>query len=103
MHRLVCSGYATPEQTGWDLMDSFTLDVILDVAYGEVVHGMNAEQKEEVDKALETVAETPETREAKSVPVTRRDGTVVHVSPERWNRLMSNRRATRSLDPRQKR
>lgn len=100
MHRLVCSGYARPGQASWDLLNAFSVDMILDFAYGEVVKDLDAEQRLEVDKALEKAIETALGEDAKTVPVKKSDGTVIYVSPERWNRLMNNRRTSRTLDPR---
>lgn len=103
MHRLVCSGYAASGQTGWDLLDSLTIDLILDFAYGEIVQGMTPEMKAQVDEELAKVSETvSQMRTEDKVAVTKRDGTVVYVSQERWKRLMNNRRAMGSLDPRRR-
>ena len=52
----MCSGYARPGQTSVQLLNSFDLGMLLDLAYGEIVSGLTDEQRAEVDKRLDEVA-----------------------------------------------
>jgi hypothetical protein len=89
VHRLVCSGYARPGQTGWDLLDTLETDVLLDVAYGEIIAGMPSEQQDEFDRALNEIGQPPE--EDVIVEVQRKsDGNVVQISEARLNQIRRN-------------
>lgn len=92
MHRLVCSGYGVPGQTGWQLLNSLALDVLIDLAYGMIVEGADEKQKKEFDQQLARYDRArPERDDGPKVEVTRHDGTVVQISKKRLERLQRNR------------
>lgn len=80
MHALVCSGYARPGQTGWALLDSIALDVLLDFAYIELTKGMSPEQVEDINKQLKALDPPSKTS---MVEVELSDGRVIEVSEAR--------------------
>jgi hypothetical protein len=102
VHRLVCSGYAKPGQTGWALIGSFSLDVIIDLAYGMLVENLNPAEREELDKSLEIHEEQVEEREAekKIVEVKRKsDGNVIQISEARLAQIRRNQGGVRKMNP----
>jgi hypothetical protein len=87
VHRLVCSGLARQGQTGRQLLDAISLDVLLDFAIGEITAGLEPKQREEMMRqiaALDPVAED------RTIEVTKRDGTVIQISEARLARLRKN-------------
>lgn len=91
MHRLVCSGYAEPGQTSWDLLDLLDLDMTLDFAYGELVAGMPPEQVAEIDGRLAEAHERMSgVAEDMMVAVSTSEGNVVHITKERRDRIQRN-------------
>lgn len=94
MHRLVCSGYARPEQTGWALIDSFALDVVLDLAYGQLITGVSEEDRKHIDTQL---AKLDEDSEDQVIEKTLTDGRVIKISEARLARIRANQRGIRQM------
>lgn len=91
MHRLVCSGYARPGQSSWDLLDSFELGMLLDVVYGELVAGAGPEVKAEIDQKLaEAHTRMAGPVEEELVEVRKTDGEVIQISEARLEQLRRN-------------
>jgi hypothetical protein len=86
----VCSGYAQPGQTGWALIDSLAVDVVLDLAYGEILAGLDPEHRAEMERTFAAAAEEAEL-EAEQVEVKRKStGEVVQISQARLAQLRRN-------------
>lgn len=72
-----------------ELLNSFSLDVLVAFGYGELTKGMDSEQKADIDKQLDALDE-------KQGPVVEKetsDGQVVHISEARLARMRANRQA----------
>jgi hypothetical protein len=87
VHRLVCSGYARPGQTGWGLLDSLALDVVLDVAFTEIITGS---QHEEARQLVSEQLDEIDAVQPPLVEVTKSDGTVIQISEARLAQIRRN-------------
>lgn len=92
MRMLVCAGYARPGQTGWQLLDSFHLDLLLDLAYAEITNGLDPEQREEMDSKLDEVSALYDEPSADELVEVKRKSTgeVVQISEARLAQLRRN-------------
>lgn len=86
------AGHGGPGVTGLRLLDSFPLDVALDLAYELVVEGMGPEGREDIDRRLAALDEGTWAEDVPSVAVTRSsDGKVVHITKKRLEQIRANR------------
>lgn len=89
MHRLVCCGYARPQQTSHALLDSFAIDLLLDFAYGHIVSTLDAEQRAEFDRTLEQLDET-QPGESTLITKTLSSGKTVQITEARLEQIRRN-------------
>lgn len=97
-YRLVCSGYATPGQTSRSLLESFSIGMLLDIAYGMIVEPLTAEQRVELDERLAEL--DAEVVEDEVVRKELDDGRVVEISQARLDRIRRNMAGVKRIDPR---
>lgn len=87
MFRLVSSGTPHLGLTGWGLLDTFSVDVVLDFAYGMLVENADTKDREALDRSL---AELDAPSAEKMVDVGLHDGTTVRISESRLAELQAN-------------
>lgn len=87
MFRLVSSGVRHRGLTGWDILDTVSLDVLLDFVYGMLAENADAKEREKLDRSL---AALDEPRGDKMVEITRRDGSTMWITEKRLAELQAN-------------
>lgn len=83
------AGHGGPGVTGLQLLDSFSLDVLLDVIHETAVEELG---RENVDQRLAELDSGAWIEEAAAIAVTRAsDGKVVHITQKRIDQIRANR------------
>lgn len=87
MFRLVSSGVRHRGLTGWGLLDTIALDVLLDFVYGMLVENADSKERAKLDDSLARLDEPSDTR---MVEVTKYDGSKIWITEKRLAEIQAN-------------